>query len=211
MLIDISKEKGNYTIVVSLGLQGRLNFTSGNIYFDIGIVETKGSFNIMRKTYKFYFYSGHCGKIVATPTDNLEKFLFPIGPDVLQAALSETTWITSNDWNIIFTQKKIAKWCICKALMDQQLVAGIGNYLKSEILYYSGILPQRLMNTLTKEEMERIRVVAHKIILLSYVMGSNGGYNKVVYNKEFDTYGNKVVSGKTSDGRTSYWVTEFQI
>lgn len=92
----------------------------------------------------------------------------------------------------------------------------------SEILYYAGILPERKINTITLQEWETLRVVAHKIILLSYSHGGFtikdfispdgqlGTYPAAVYGKKLDPYGNPVISMKTSNGRTSHWVAAIQ-
>lgn len=204
----------SYVIVISLGMNGSLQFNQGNhshLHFDIGDTTIKGSFRIMTKTNTLYFDdSRYFGRLDIMADVYLPAFLASIGPDLLSASLNEPTWITKEQWISIFSQKKISKWSIGKALLDQTLVAGIGNYLRSEMLYYSAILPQRLINTLSTEELETLRVVSHKIILLSYLCGSQNRYQKVVYKKQVDPYGNPVISGKTTDGRTAYWVPAVQ-
>ena len=213
-------------IVVSLGMTGRLQYYPGDhshIYFDINEYENKGPFRVVRPICKLYFDDyRYMGSVNIIPINYLQSHLSGIGPDLLAAALDEKKWISSETWLAIFTQKKIQKWAICKALLDQSLVSGIGNYLLSEILYYAGILPERKINTITLEEWETLRVVAHKIILLSYSHGgftikdfispdgAKGMYPAAVYGKKIDPYGNPVVSAKTSNGRTSHWVPAVQ-
>jgi formamidopyrimidine-DNA glycosylase len=41
---------------------------------------------------------------------------------------------------------------ICVFLLDQSILAGIGNYAKSEILYHSNISPKRTLNSLSEKE-----------------------------------------------------------
>ena len=228
IFIDIVSPTTNlpYIIVVSLGMTGRLQYNRGNhshIYFVIGEYHTSGSFRIMRPSFTLFFDDyRYMGSVDFVPTSNIGIYLGDIGPDLLAASLSENTWIPSSTWISIFTQKKIQTWTICKALLDQRLVAGVGNYLKAEVLYYSGILPERVINTITPHEWETLRVTSHKIILLSYSYGGFtlkdfispdgqcGEYPAAVYGKKQDPYGNLVVSGKTSDRRTSYWVPSIQ-
>lgn len=157
--------------------------------------------------------------------EGLEEEINKLGPDLLEAAL--TTEITKKKWLEIFKRKSarglaIGNKAICVILLDQNFVAGIGNYLKSEILYYSSILPDRLANDLSDFEWEKMRTVAHHIIKLSYAYGGltiesyispdgkMGKYPAAVYNKQKDPLGNKIIKGKTKDSRGSYWVDEIQ-
>ena len=56
---------------------------------------------------------------------------------LLQASINPDNWISFDNWLSIFTHKKLLKKPICIVLMNQELIAGIGNYNKSEILYLS--------------------------------------------------------------------------
>jgi len=49
-------------------------------------------------------------------------------------------------------------------LLDQKIVAGIGNIYADEILFLSGVRPTRLVNSLTKKEIEKIQKAINKII-----------------------------------------------
>lgn len=49
-------------------------------------------------------------------------------------------------------------------LMDQHFIAGIGNIYSDEILFASGVRPQRRVKTLTKEEIKRIFQKIKKIL-----------------------------------------------
>lgn len=227
VLIYIKYNNDIYIIVVSLGMTGRLQYSQGNhshINLAIGEYQILGSLRIIRPSFVLYFddqrYMGHFDII---PVSGIGIYLKGIGPDLLQAALDEKTYISSEHWKQIFNLKKVKKWKICKALLDQDLIAGIGNYIKSEVLYYSKIHPERTVETLTDEELEVLRIVCHKIIMLSYSYGgftiesfispdgSWGKYPAAVYGKQFDSCGNPVIKGKTSDGRTSHWVPSLQI
>jgi len=74
-------------------------------------------------------------------------------------------------------------------LMDQNKIAGIGNIYANEILFRSGIHPQRRANTLSDDEIEKLYVMIPKILELAIEkMGTTLG-NKVsdyrsVYNIE---------------------------
>ena len=45
---------------------------------------------------------------------------------------------------------------IAEFLMDQSMCAGIGNYLKAEILYDAAISPHRIVKSLDSEEFNKL-------------------------------------------------------
>ncbi len=106
--------------------------------------------------------------------------------------------------------------------MDQSIIAGIGNYLMAEILYYSGVHPKRIGNTITADELEQIRISSHKIVKLSYdhggftlkdfisPSGAKGLYPAGVYGRKTDEYGYNVIKEKLTNGRSIHYVVEFQ-
>jgi formamidopyrimidine-DNA glycosylase len=108
--------------------------------------------------------------------------------------------------------------------MDQRVLAGIGNYLKAEVLYHSRVSPWRKVKDLADEEVVDLHDNAVRLINLSYNMGgatiqnyrqpddSGGLYSRrfAVYGQEADPHGNAVIREKTPEGRTTHWVPELQ-
>ena len=70
------------------------------------------------------------------------------------------------DFTIQYLQKKIHKKskCVKNFLMDQSIIAGIGNIYASEILHRANINPLRSVNDLNKEHLKSI-IVSTKFIL----------------------------------------------
>lgn len=209
----VNYDKSTVYIIFSYGMEGRLQFNIGQ--------HSNVCFHLQDRV-MYFDDSRRFGSIDIIPSDKFAEFFSNMGPDLLQAALNPSTWISSDQWVKIFTNPSIKNWCICKALLDQSLVSGIGNYLKSEILYYSAIHPEKLVSHLSPNELELLRICAHKIILLAYAHGGltiksyispdgqKGLYPAAVYGRQTDNYGNKIIKSKTKDGRGSYWVSEFQ-
>lgn len=104
-----------------------------------------------------------------------------------------------------FTKEKLAeilekkqKSIIRNVLLNQNLIAGIGNIYVSEILFETGISPERLAGKINKKEIEKlyknIKKVLQKAIKLRGTSdsdyrdtaGAPGGFQKVlkVYNRE---------------------------
>lgn len=79
---------------------------------------------------------------------------------------------------------------IGELIMDQTVLAGIGNILKSESLFQAGIHPQRLPATLTDDEWRRLLDVAQRLIRTSYELGTfNGAFLPAAAEVEPGKYG----------------------
>ena len=109
--------------------------------------------------------------------------------------------------------------------MDQSIIAGVGNYLKAEILYASKISPHRICESLTDKDIFRICANTNRIMRISYESGGAtiltykdedgkpGTFSRrfMVYNQASDPLGNQVVRETTKDKRTTHWVPSIQI
>lgn len=151
------------------------------------------------------------------PSD-LKKELAKIGTDLLNQADE----IKSEDY--LKTIRKHNNKTIAKVLMEQSIYSGIGNYLKSEILYQAKVSPHALIKNIPDNKITEILDISKEKIKASYlaggasvrnysdIEGKEGKYSFVfkVYGKDKDPLGNKVKKEKTKDGRTSHWVPEVQ-
>jgi DNA-formamidopyrimidine glycosylase len=224
IIIDLNT---GHMIIISLGMVGRLQMEQGNhshVRLDISDYEIKGSFKIMKNSFSLYFDDyRYMGGVDVIPNNNIQMYFVNIGPDILQLSLKDETWISLDNWIGIFCRKKLRTRTISDILLDQSFVSGIGNYLRAEILYYSRINPKRTVNSLTKEEWDRIRICSHNIIKISYSYGGftiksfispdgePGRYPAAVYGKTHDPLGNPVEKIKTKGGQTIHWVPSIQM
>jgi formamidopyrimidine-DNA glycosylase len=223
VLIDLDS---GHLIIASFGMAGRLQWTKGDhshIRFDLSTAEMKGPFRVMKFAFSLFFQDPrYMGGIDIIPNANIPLYFKDIGPDLLQHALDEKTWIPLDTWVSIFVQKKYLKWKVADVLVEQCLVACIGNYLRAEILYYAGVNPERLVETITRDEWDRIRICSHRILLVSYSYGGftiesfispdgeRGLYPAAVYGRTHDALGNPVVTGKGKNGQTLHYVPAVQ-
>jgi len=113
---------------------------------------------------------------------------------------------------------------LCRFLMEPKYISGVGNYLKSEILYRAQLHPNRVLGSLTDKEIETLLQVALKTISEAYQHGGlthgtfldpdmrKGTFPVFVYKRAgtLDPNGYPIRSIKTKDGRTSYFVAEIQ-
>ena len=176
-------------------------------------------FSLKNKKRKVYFVDQrHFGTLkFLNSQKDLDSKLKNIGPDIL----NDKT-ISLQEYKKRFLKYK--HYNITKALMDQKIISGVGNYLKAEILYDAKISPLRKIEDLSEEELKKLFNSSKKIINRSYmnkgvsikdfkdVEGKKGKhqFKLQVYCRDKDKFGNKVQALATPDKRTTYWVPEVQ-
>ena len=145
----------------------------------------------------------------------IEK-LESLGPDLLAEDIT--------DQEFVLRMEAKAKWPLCKALMDQSVVAGVGNYIKSDSLWLARLSPNRLVRDCTEDELINLKNCIRRVMLESFssggatirtyknMDGSKGEYASrfLVYNRKEDCDGNPVTKEQTADGRASYWCPAVQ-
>jgi formamidopyrimidine-DNA glycosylase len=131
---------------------------------------------------------------------------------------------TASVYDTLRSFEKVPNKTVAEALMNQSLFAGIGNYIKCEMLYRAKVSPNRLVKDLTDNEIQLLWDYSKLISRSSYSQGgaSIRNYRQVedetgsfvfefeVYGKREDPQGNRVIREKTRDGRTTHWVPEIQ-
>lgn len=90
------------------------------------------------------------GWLEVVPTDEVEqlKNIQALGVDALSSKF------TQKYFDALLEKKKNLK--IGTVLLDQTLIAGIGNIYRSEALFVAGILPERVSETLSNEERQKL-------------------------------------------------------
>jgi endonuclease-8 len=131
--------------------------------------------------------------------DNLidfQKEMSKLGPDLLSETFTKEQFVHAVN--------KSKRCSIVRWMIDQSKIAGIGNYLRSEILYQAGINPERKVGSLTNDEIDKLYECSYRIIRESYKYGGLtistyktpngklGSYPTKVYHQSHDPNGNKV-------------------
>lgn len=139
------------------------------------------------------------------------KKLSTLGPCILGSELTAE----------IFTKNVIRKptRTIAETLMDQRVVSGVGNYLKAEVLYRSGISPWRIVTDMSVGELvslarnivdvasESYKLQGATISTYRTVDGQQGTtqFDFRVYSKKKCPLEHDVLRQETPEGRTSHW------
>ncbi len=104
---------------------------------------------------------------------------------------------------------------VCKILLNQKYFPGVGNYLKSEILYKTKIHPHSKWNVLTNLQIKNLCINTRNIMHECYNLGGaelrdfknpkkSSSLKLMIYGKKITSKGNKVINFISSDNRRTY-------
>ena len=169
----------------------------------------------------FYYHSTrHFGYIKLLTDAELNLKLASLGPDIL-------------DLNPLSMEQVVKIWRskpkanITNVLLTHQnLISGIGNYIKSEIMYRAHVYPFATVDKLTDETLYKLYLEARTVANLAFTDGGASLYTYTdlsgdksdltfklklqVYGKDTDPEGRVVAKIQTPDKRTTHWVSEIQ-
>ena len=216
--IEGRKEKQHFYIGNSLGMTGfwknveleTSHSEAAAKHLCMTLITTEGLFQFIDQRHFgcVHFYLNE---------EELKAKLATIGPDFLNSKIGEDKFLE--------IYKKKPRKNITTALMDQKIVSGVGNYIKSESLYRAGISPHRTIGDLSDEELEKLYKAIKKVMKSSYkhrgmsqenyvdLNGDEGDYidHLQVYRKKKDPEGREVVREETKDKRSTFWVPKVQV
>ena len=143
----------------------------------------------------------HYGTLTIATRATLESRLRKLGPDCTQGpqCISREYWAAMCEKH----QKKE----LAVLLMNQSIIAGVGNYLKNEILHAAALHPCTLVEELSNDARENLldQVIGVTHEWWKYKMRITTKRPRMqVYRRRRDSAGNPVTKVKASDGRTSH-------
>ena len=154
-------------------------------------------------------------KFVGDKKELINK-LESLGPDMMTSNITDEE--LKSRLMFMRSEKTVAQ-----AIMDQNVISGVGNYIKSEALYRARISPNRLIKDLKDEEfvalntsikfiMAKSSQLKSKMLMSDFDNYTDSKYNieMTVYSQKEDIYGHEVIKEKTKDGRNTYWVPQVQ-
>ena len=124
-----------------------------------------------------------------------------LGPDVLT--------LDGTAWKALLSRRRRS---IKSALLDQSLVAGLGNLLADEILWRASMAPMRAGSSLSDEELARLGEVASSVIdELTARGGSHRGDSFALRNSDAEcSLCGETMSHETIGGRSTWWCSGHQ-
>jgi DNA-formamidopyrimidine glycosylase len=131
----------------------------------------------------------------------------PLGLDIVSR---EFAWKQFIEQITKFKQKR-SKQSICDLLLDQSFLAGVGNYIRADALYWAKLDPFKSYQELTLEEWKRLFKSIQKVVRESYraqgttiASYTGGNYETKVYGRSQAPDGREVIA-KKHKGRTMYY------
>lgn len=155
----IFEVSGSKIIIMHLRMTGRLfltlrksHFLRADSYIHTAFFLSGGrilAFSDVRKFGDIFILKRRKSEILAAP----QELGLTIGPDALRIKFNELE-------SALLYKKTVIK----KALLDQKVIAGIGNIYADEILFTAGIYPLRRTSELSTDEIRSIFAATRKIL-----------------------------------------------
>jgi formamidopyrimidine-DNA glycosylase len=181
LMIDLSS---NYSLVVHLKMTGQLVYVSKDTRFGAGhpndslvntlpdkstrvtIEYTDGSQLFFNDQRKF-------GWVRLMPTIEIPElpFMKKVGPEPLELDFTATQFADRF--------KRRGRTNIKAAILDQSVVAGVGNIYADESLWGAKIHPRRLVETITSAEFKKLYTELREVMNLSIEKGGSSNRNYV--------------------------------
>lgn len=180
LMIDLSSE---YTLVIHLKMTGQLVYR-GETVFGAGHPNesligqlpdrsTRVTIEFVDGSKLFFNDQRKFGWVRLLPTLEVPNidFMKKVGPEPLEADF------TADEFAVRFSRR--AKTSIKAALLDQTVVAGVGNIYADESLWGAKIHPKRLVGTIAPDEFELLYTELRAVMNLAIEKGGSTDKNYV--------------------------------
>ena len=181
LMIELSS---NYTLLVHLKMTGQLVFVAPDVRFGAGhpsdsLVHelpdksTRVTLEFADGSQLFFNDQRKFGWMKLVPSVEVPNidFMKKVGPEPLEADF------TAADFEKRFARR--ARSSIKAALLDQTVVAGIGNIYADESLWGAKVHPVRLVSSIKKSEFKKIYEEVRTVMALAIEKGGSSNYTYV--------------------------------
>ena len=223
ILIDLS---GGETLVIHLGMSGRIIISqkvAGTFHHNTNHSQKHDHFVLhLKDNHQLTFNDPRrFGVIDLLRTENLELsgMLSQIGPEPLSNSFNEAYFVST---------LRVKKTNIKSALLDQRVVAGLGNIYVCEALFRAGISPKRQALRISHKKLSSLVPIIKEILLEAISSGGsslrdfrNASGDLGYFQHSFDVYGREdqdcyntecdsKIKRITQAGRSSFYCSNCQ-
>ena len=191
ILIDLS---GGETLIMHLGMSGRIMISqkvAGTFHHNTNHSQKHDHFVLhLKDNHQLTFNDPRrFGVIDLLRTENLElsSMLSQIGPEPLSNSFNEAYFVST---------LRLKKTNIKSALLDQRVVAGLGNIYVCEALFRAGISPKRQALRISHKKLSSLVPIIKEILLEAISSGGsslrdfrNASGDLGYFQHSFDVYG----------------------
>lgn len=180
LLIDLSTD---YTLVIHLKMTGQLVYRGTTVFGaghpndsligELPDRSTRVTLEFTDGSKLFFNDQRKFGWMKLMPTIEVPNidFMKKVGPEPLEADF------TADEFASRFTRRP--KTSIKAALLDQTVVAGVGNIYADESLWGAKIHPKRLVNTITGDEFQKLHEELRAVMNIAIEKGGSTDKNYV--------------------------------
>jgi formamidopyrimidine-DNA glycosylase len=181
LLIDLSTD---YTLVIHLKMTGQLVFVDNSERFGAGHPSdslvgnlpdksTRVTFEFTDDSHLYFNDQRKFGWVRLIPTAEVSNidFMKRVGPEPLEADFTAAQFIERF--------KKRPGTSIKAAILDQSVIAGVGNIYADESLWGAKIHPKRLVSSITTAEFKKLYTEVRAVMNLSIEKGGSTNRNYV--------------------------------
>jgi formamidopyrimidine-DNA glycosylase len=180
LLIDLSTD---YTLVIHLKMTGQLVYRGEQVFGaghpnesligELPDRSTRVTIEFTDGSYLYFNDQRKFGWMRLMPTVEVPNidFMKKVGPEPLESDF------TPHEFAGRFTRR--AKISIKAALLDQSVIAGVGNIYADESLWGAKIHPKRLVNTITDKEFQTLYTELREVMNLAIEKGGSTDKNYV--------------------------------
>lgn len=181
LLIDLSSD---YTLVIHLKMTGQLVFVAPGVRFgaghpndslvhDLPDTSTRVEFTFEDDSKLFFNDQRKFGWVKLMPTSEVMNidFMRKVGPEPLSADFTSNVL-----WERLQRRKNTT---IKAALLDQTVLAGIGNIYADESLWGAKIHPARRVGDVARTEIERLFIEIQYVLNLAIQKGGSSNHTYV--------------------------------
>ena len=223
ILIDLS---GGETLIMHLGMSGRIMISqkvAGTFHHNTNHSQKHDHFVLhLKDNHQLTFNDPRrFGVIDLLRTENLELsgMLSQIGPEPLSNSFNEAYFVST---------MRLKKTNIKSALLDQRVVAGLGNIYVCEALFRAGISPKRQATHISQKKLSSLVPIIKEILLEAISSGGsslrdfrNASGDLGYFQHSFDVYGREdqdcyntecdsKIKRITQAGRSSFYCSNCQ-
>jgi formamidopyrimidine-DNA glycosylase len=223
ILIDLS---GGETLIMHLGMSGRIMISqkvAGTFHHNTNHSQKHDHFVLhLKDNHQLTFNDPRrFGVIDLLRTENLElsSMLSQIGPEPLSNSFNEAYFVST---------LRLKKTNIKSALLDQRVVAGLGNIYVCEALFRAGISPKRQALRISHKKLSSLVPIIKEILLEAISSGGsslrdfrNASGDLGYFQHSFDVYGREdqdcyntecdsKIKRITQAGRSSFYCSNCQ-
>jgi formamidopyrimidine-DNA glycosylase len=171
-------------VVMHFGLTGSLAYEKN---IDVAVKYSKISFVFANGSVLHWINKRLFGKIWLVENEDEVKGIKELGPDALKISEKEFVALCSK-----YERKNVKTF-----LMDQKLIAGIGNEYSDEILFQAGIDPRHSLSDLSAVQIKKIYTEMHEV--LDYFIAFRKKYiNQLAGKQYFSNQDTSVIHIKSS-------------